>query len=191
MPGNWFIALSVPGDGWFSHVTEPPPGVRRFHPDDLHITVAFLGACGRSAAEEAFKVAPKWPLPAVDVTLGEVVAMGNPRRPNAFAALVRGGASELSAAILCVRDEMIMQAGARLEDRAPKPHVTVARPRRKASGPERHGAQAWAAGLELAAPTVRLSRLVLYTHSQERDVRLFDEVQVRELDRAPTRAPSS
>jgi RNA 2',3'-cyclic 3'-phosphodiesterase len=181
MPGNWFIALPVPAGDWFSRVTEPPPGVRRFHPDDLHITVAFLGACGRSAAEAAFEVAPKWPLPFVNVTLGDVVAMGNPRRPNAFAALVQGGAAAISDAIVSVRDEMIMRAGARLEDRAPKPHVTIARPRRKASGPERHGAQAWAAGLELAAPTVRLSRLVLYTHSHERDVRLFDEIAVREL----------
>ena len=77
---NWFVALSVPGAPWFSRVTAPPDGVRLFHPDDLHITVAFLGACGEQAAEAAFEVAAKWPTGTLSVTLGDVEPMGNPRR---------------------------------------------------------------------------------------------------------------
>ena len=182
MPGNWFIALAVPAAPWFSRVSEPPNGVRLFHPDDLHITVAFLGACGQQAAEAAFEIAPKWPTGVVDATLGPVEPMGNPRRPSAFAAIVREGADVLGDAILVVRSEMCARAGARIEERAPKPHVTIARPKRKAEGVQRKAAQAWAAAISLGEPRVRLSRLVLYTHSVDRSERLFQEHAEMALD---------
>src|SRR4051812_8455925 len=126
---NWFVALAVPADSWFSRVPPPPRGVRMFDAADLHITVAFLGACGKHAAEAAFEVADRWPTAAVDITLSSVVPMGNPRRPAAFSAIVAEGEELLVAAILSVRDEMCARAGARLDDRKPRPHATIARPR--------------------------------------------------------------
>src|SRR6185369_5781848 len=149
MAGNWFVALAVPGEPWFSRVAEPPDGVRLFHLDDLHITVAFLGACGEQAAEAAFAIAPKWPTLALDVTLGRVEPMGNPRRPNAFSAIVREGADVLRDAILVVRDEMCERAGARLDEREPRPHVTIARPRRSAKGPVLRNAMQWARSVDI------------------------------------------
>ena len=181
MAGNWFVALSVPAVPWFSRVPESPHGVRLFHPDDLHITVAFLGACGEEAAQLAFDVAPKWPTSTVDVTLGAVEPMGNPRRPSAFASLVSDGAGTLRDAIVVVRDEMCARAGARLDERAPRPHVTIARPRRSATGPERKEAATWARSVVLRDPCIRLSRLVLYGHSTDPSVRLFRDHAMREL----------
>ncbi len=181
MAGNWFVALAVPGEPWFSRVAEPPDSVRLFHPDDLHITVAFLGACGQQSAEAAFEIAPQWPTASVDVSLGRVEPMGNPRRPNAFSAIVRDGADVLRDAILVVQGEMCERAGARIDERAPRPHVTIARPRRSAKGPERKRAMEWARSVEIGEPRVRLSKLVLYAHSVDRSVRLFREHAVREL----------
>lgn len=182
MKPNWFVALAVPADPWWSRVTAPPPGVRLFHPDDLHLTVAFLGPVSRIDAEAAFAVACEdWPTGPVDIALGDVRAMGNPRRPSALSVVVTDGATVLGAAIASVRDEMWARAGARPEDRPPLPHVTIARPSRSASAAERAAALAWGAGLDLGNPRVTLSRLVLYGWAEDRSVRLFREHDVRAL----------
>jgi 2'-5' RNA ligase len=182
MAGNWFVALAVPGERWLDRVPDPPDGVRVFHAGDLHVTVAFLGACGEAAAMAAFELAPEWPADALDATLGRVEPMGNPRRPNAFAAIVEDGAAAVRDATLAVRERMCARAGARTDERAPKPHVTIARPRRKADGAERRAAASWAAAIDLGAPRVRLERLVLYTHSADRAERLFREHATYGLD---------
>src|SRR6185369_13911949 len=103
------------------------------------------------------------------------------RRPNAFSAIVREGADVLRDAILVVRDEMCERAGARLDEREPRPHVTIARPRRSAKGPVLRNAMQWARSVDIGEPRVRLSQLVLYAHSVDRSVRLFREHAVREL----------
>lgn len=175
MAGNWFLALRVPTESWWSRVSAPPEGVRLFAPDDVHLTVAFLGPVDERSAESAFEVAPQWPTGPLDVTLTRVVAMGNPRRPSALSAIVGDGADELSRAVVAVRGEMFERAGARADDRPPLPHVTIARPSRSAGRAEREHALEWAKGLDLANPRVRLSQLVLYTHSEDRRVRLFRE----------------
>ncbi len=182
MDGNWFIALEVPTQGWWARVGEPPPGVKRFPAEDVHCTVAFLGPVGERAAEAAFALAPQWPTGAIEVTLGDVVPMGNLRRPSALSALVAGGREELAAAMSAVRAEMWRAAGARPDDRAPLPHVTTARPRRSARPDEIRAAIAWARRLDLGRPLVRLSRLALYARSEDRERRLFREHAVHVLE---------
>jgi len=173
--GNWFLALRVPTEAWWSRVSAPPEGVRKFVPDDVHLTVAFLGPVHQRAAEAAFEIAPQWPTGPLDVTLTSVVAMGNPRRPSALSAIVGDGADELSRAIVSVRREMFERAGARADDRPPLPHVTIARPSRSIGRAERERALEWAKSLDLGNPQVRLSQLNLYAHSDDRRIRLFRE----------------
>jgi 2'-5' RNA ligase len=172
---NWFIALAVPTDAWWHRVPQPPGGVRLFAPEDVHLTVAFLGPCGEVRAEAAFELAREWPAGPIDATLGEVRPMGNPRHPSALSAIVTDGAAVLSSAILAVRDGMRERAGAPVEDQAPLPHVTIARPSRRASRETQRAAIAWARSVDLAGPHVTLSRLVLYTHAEDRALRLFRE----------------
>jgi 2'-5' RNA ligase len=172
---NWFVALAVPTDGWWQRVRRPPDGVRLFSPADVHITVAFLGPCGQQAAEAAFELAPHWPTGPVDVRLGAVEAMGNPRRPSALAAVVGFGGALLTAAIASLRDTMCETAGVRPDPRPPLPHATIARPSRSATPEQRRAAVAWARGLDLGQPYVRLSRIALYTRAEDRTLRLFRE----------------
>src|SRR5687767_8051311 len=129
---NWFIGLPVPPGSWFARVGEPPPGVRRFHEADLHLTVAFLGAVGEDAAGAAWD-ALRWTLPAIDVALGAVVPMGNPRRPSAYSALLLRGRVEVEAEMGASRDACIAAAACRGEERPPRAHLTVARPGRSAT----------------------------------------------------------
>ncbi len=184
-PANWFIALSVPTESWWHRVPAPPEAVRLFAPEDVHLTVAFLGPCGRIAAEAAFELAPRWPAGPFAAELGEVRPMGNPRRPSALSAIVGSGAQALGDAILTVRDAMCERAGARSDSRPPLPHVTIARPGRRASPQQQKDAVAWARSIDLARPRVSLSRLVLFTRAEDRSVRLFRE----HASRAPGRPP--
>lgn len=172
---NWFVALAVPAGDWFARVAPPPRGVRLFAPEDLHVTVCFLGPVSRERAEQAFELATLWPTGIVDATLGGVEPMGNPRRPSALAARVDRGAAVLAHAIDAVRAPMATCAGVAVDTRPPLPHATLARPVRDATAAERAAAVEWARGLDLGAPAVQLSRLVLYTWADDRRSRLFRE----------------
>lgn len=165
---NWFVAAPVPPDDWFDRlVTLPPSGLRRFHPDDLHLTIAFLGAVGEAAARRAF-AALRWPAGAARVTLGAVVPMGSNRRYSALSALLDDGRQRVEGAIAATRDIVCTAAGARLEHRPAKAHLTLARPHRRATPAERDDGLAWARGLSLAGVGLVLTRVALYTWAEDR-----------------------
>ncbi len=192
-PGaSWFFGLPVDGAFMATRVPEVPPGFRRFHPEDLHLTVAFLGACGEEAARRALAVlerALSSPRPPIEASLGEVVPMGDPRAYSALSALLLEGRAETEALIGALRDPLADAAGARRETREPKPHLTLARPSRGASEAQRGAGLAWARGLDLGGVRARLDRVALYTWSAERrdtwsaerQARLFEIVAERRL----------
>src|SRR3954466_5352809 len=104
---NWFLAF--PLDGRFVLELPPlPPSFRLFHPEDVHVTLSFLGGCGQVAAERALQAVDgalrKNPLTAVDVSLGDVVAMGSKRDYSALSALLERGRAELTERIALLRD---------------------------------------------------------------------------------------
>lgn len=179
MRGNWFVGLPVPPGDWFpATVGDPPAGVRRFHPDDLHTTVAFLGPVGEERARASFAVAvDRWPAGGpIDAVLGPVVPMGPARRFSALSALLGDATGAVLAGIVASRDAALAIAAARPEDRPPKPHVTLARPARKAGADVRRAALDWAAGLRTEGVAVRVAELALYTWAEDRRQRLFRTV---------------
>ena len=82
-----------------------------------------------------------------------MVAMGSARRYSALSALLR----------------------------KPKAHVTLARPKRRATERERAAGLVWASELDVRAVRVRLDRVALYTWDEARDERLFRIVAERRL----------
>jgi 2'-5' RNA ligase len=176
---NWFIGVHVPARDWFARVPDPPRNFRRFPADDLHLTVAFLGMVDEAAARAAWQHAARFPAGAIDATLAGVVPMGNPRRYSALSAELDQGQAALAAAISLVRDAMCQAAGAASDTRPPRPHVTLARPNRRATPDDRRAGLAWARELALHGQPVRLERLVLYTWSDDRTERLFRVVESR------------
>ncbi len=173
---NWFVGIPIEAAGWFENVGPVPPGMRRFAPGDLHLTLAFLGSVGEAAARAAFAYAHAIPLAACEVVLGAVVPMGNPRRFNALSARLAEGEATLADAITAVRDQVCDAAGAPRELRPALPHLTLARPTRKATRAERSEALRWARALDLGAPRVRVSGVALYTWAPDRRERLFQIV---------------
>jgi RNA 2',3'-cyclic 3'-phosphodiesterase len=177
---NWFLALPIPAESWFAQVPPPPSDLRAFHPLDLHATIAFLGRVGEERARAAF-AALDWPPGALDVSLGEVVAMGNPQRYSALSALLIDGREAVESAMSARRGAAFDAAGVPHEERPPKAHVTLARPKRDATPHARAAGLAWATGLDLRGVRLRLDRVALYGWSEDRSERLFRVVEARPL----------
>lgn len=181
---NWFVALPVPVGDWFSQLSPTPAGTRLLAAADLHLTMAFLGNVGEARARAAFHARPPAAVKPFDIRLGPVVPMGNPRRPSALSASVeRADATGrlLAESLVPPRDVILEAAALPLETRAMKPHVTLARLRRKASTEERQHALAWVAECDLASIRIRLDRIALYHAARDRTARAYDIVESLDL----------
>jgi 2'-5' RNA ligase len=136
----------------------PPPGAAPVHPDDLHLTLAFLGAT-TPAQQQAIAAA----LPGLAQALDELAPLGTdvwpkPAAPRMWVAKF-ALASDLRRMVLGVN---AMVAGLRLplDARPYVPHITLARFDKGAS-PQAGGNSG------AALPPARLTELVLYasTHA--------------------------
>src|SRR6188768_418556 len=150
---NWFFAFPIDG-AFLLELPALPSNFRRFQPEDVHVTLAFLGGCGKLAAERALAALDQRlhgePQPPIAVSLGEVVPMGgSPRSYSALSALLERGRAETTACIARLRDQLTQTAALRTEKRPPKPHVSIARPRSRASEADRRAGLSWATGLQL------------------------------------------
>lgn len=186
MTPNCFVGLPVDPTGWYERrVSRPPPRTRRFPAADLHLTVAFFGPVPLERAVQAWRqvVAEAELGGPLEVRLGVVAPMGNPRRPSALSVLLADGRDEVIALLRRLRDPLLDAAGARPETRPPLPHVTIARPQRLASDEDRRRAIAWARSVDLQEVTLRLDRIALYTWAEDRRERLFRVVMERPLSR--------
>ncbi len=174
MRANWFIGLPVDAGRWLTPLVRTAPAhVRLFHPDDVHMTVAFLGAVGPEAAERAWATVLGYQSSPIELSLGGLRAMGNPRRPSALSVLVESGNDRVAALIAALRGPACAAADARPDDRPPLPHITIARPARDASADERRAAVEWARAQPPVNAKVVLDRLVLFTWATDRRERQF------------------
>ncbi|MGB0621166.1 MAG: 2'-5' RNA ligase family protein [Myxococcota bacterium] len=181
---NWFIALPVPAEAWFAALAPVPDVVRPFHPDDLHATVAFLGACGEARARRAFAALRTEAIPVRRVTLTEIVPMGPPRKWSALSAEVVDARDErpaLADLLVGPRDRGLAAAEVRPEKRRMRPHVTVGRVTRKSGGAGRKAGLQWAQSVGRIGATVTVDRLALYTWAPRPATRHFTIVEARPL----------
>jgi RNA 2',3'-cyclic 3'-phosphodiesterase len=81
-------------------------------------------------------------------------------------------------------------AGVRRDERPPRFHVTVGRPKRAPSPAERRAAIAWAKSKPPVGARIVIDRLALYTWSENRKERQFRIVRERPLQSAGAGLPS-
>lgn len=185
MRANWFIAFPFPG-AFLSELPPPPPLFRLFPAEDAHITLSFFGGCGEAAAYRGFEALEaalaQTPHAPFQVSLAEVVPMGPKREYSALSALLGRGRADAERYIEWLRDVVSEAAIGRRERRPPKPHLTLARPGRRATEATRRAGLDWAAKLDLSGVEAQLDRLALYTWSDgNRRERLFRVVAERAL----------
>lgn len=179
---NWFIGLPVATNPALEDLrTSLPAGLRRFHPDDLHITLAFFGAVGESTARQAWRAANGIAVGAFHVRARRLVALGRPSRPSAYGVELDDDWSSLAGFIDQQRNPLRVAAGLVVEDRPALPHMTIARPPRRCGPAIRERADRWMTGTRLPAMTFTLDRLALYTWSRDRRIRQFARVAERGL----------
>ncbi len=181
---NWFFGFPVDGT-FLLDLPRAPSALRLYRPEDAHLTLAFLGGCGAAAAERALgaldEALAHEPTRAIGVSLGAVVPLGPKARYSALSALLVRGRAESESLIGALRDPLSDAASVPRERRPPLAHVTLARPKRRASDEERANALTWARGLDLAHVELVLSRIALYTWSDDRRERLFRVTAERAL----------
>lgn len=176
MRPNWFVAFPVDG-AFVLELPELPPAFRRFHPDDVHLTLSFLGGCGEEAARRGLAALERelgaTPRHGLTATLGDVVPMGPRGRYSALSALLDEGRTETERLMTELRDVVSDAAIGKRDQRPAKPHVTLARPAGNASAERRAEGLAWAKALRLSGVRLQLSRLALYGWAEQRRERLF------------------
>ena len=182
MRPNWFLALPVPAGGWFpAQLSRPPAGLRLFAPGDLHLTMAFLGACGPRAAQAAFEESSACELPATRIRFGSLGPMGRASRFSVLALSLSLGGEAIERQMRRHRDRWLEIAGARPERRRPKAHVSLGRVLSRAGEAQRRAMLEWARQVELEHIELELTELALYTWSDERPAKQFRIVCSRAL----------
>lgn len=175
---NWFIGLPVRAEELPADILASlPAGIRRFHEDDLHVTVAFLGPVGRNAADKAWSVTDWSSLPPLAAAAGPRASFGHPRRPSAYGLEIESEGDGVRRFIRDWRDVLLEAAGRPPERREARPHVTLGRPPRRRADTIRDRARRWVDVPQHGTP-LRLDRIALYTWSDDRRERQF--VRVRE-----------
>lgn len=170
-PPNWFIALPVDARRLpTGELDALPPGTRRFHPHDLHVTVAFLGPVERDTALHAWSMSDWTSQSILRVSTGSRATFGSPRRPSAYGLELEDPARHLHAFIERWRDHVLAAAGRPAETRAVRPHVTLGRPPRRRGDTIR--LREWLAASPESTP-LTLDRIALYTRADPGDDRRF------------------
>ncbi|MDF3066011.1 MAG: hypothetical protein K0R38_1612 [Polyangiaceae bacterium] len=185
MRPNWFFAFPIDGS-FVAELPAPPPLFRLFHGEDVHLTLSFLGGCSERAAQRGLTaldaelaLRPQSP---IEISLAEVVPMGPTPEYSALSSLLARGRLETETCMARLRDVVSEAALGRREERAPKAHVTLARPARRATATAREEGLSWAATLDLRSVSAELDRIALYTWSEgSRRERLFRVVAERYL----------
>lgn len=181
MKPNWFIGLYCDETGWLqSSVQHLPPRVRAFQRSDLHVTLAFLGACSEAAALQAWKQATQHPPAALYMTTSALQPMGKKSRPSAFSLLFDDD-EPLVVWMQTHRAAVLAAAAARPDNRTPLPHLTIARPQRRISQSQRDKALIWCQSQKIQPQQLWFRHMALYTWSMDRKIQLFRKVHIMQL----------
>lgn len=174
MKPNWFVAFPVTEGAWLSGLKSPiPPDLRLFLPEDLHLTVAFLGAMDPDLEQAVSVLIRSIEFDAVCIEVDRLTALPRRNRFSAISAIPSSGASSVSRLVAEWRDPLCRVAGAKPDQRRPLPHITIGRPTRKASPASRQEILDWADQVRFKNVKLKLDALALYTWSDDRKERQF------------------
>jgi RNA 2',3'-cyclic 3'-phosphodiesterase len=188
---NWFLGWKpdLPLD-WIENLRpDAPHAIRWFHPEDCHVTLAFFGRLSPERVREiCARLAASAPQ-RFSASIGKPLLLPSPRRFSALSFSIES--DPLRSAIAQHRDEWLALAALPHETRDPLPHLTFARPDRRASSAQLRAIRAWMN--DLKAPhdgTVTFEGPLLFTWAEDRSHRQFNAVMTAGSNALPN-CPSS
>lgn len=141
--GNWFLGWKPGGPlDWIADLRRGAPhAIRWLQPEDCHVTLAFFGRLsGEKVGEICERLAATAPQQ-TPATIGKPLLLPNARRFSALAFSIESEA--LRNAIAEQRDPWMTLADRPPEHRDPLPHLTFARPDRRASSAQLRAIRNW------------------------------------------------
>lgn len=178
MTGNYFAALPVTvADGFLARLQrDAPAALRWFHPDDLHLTLAFFGRHNAERIPDILEVLDAIDFPCVRATLGPLRALPHSRRFSALAFDLDEGRDEVATCIARWRGPLGEASGVIPDCRPPRPHLTIARPARKHPGFHPGTTLRWIRNCDPPDRTIRIAPPALYGWSDQRPQRQFCQI---------------
>ena len=182
MKPNWFVGLPVAAASWLASMTaDLPESCRAFDARDVHMTVAFLGAVEPAGVSAVIDLLNAVEERAFFITLGRVLALPTPKRVSALSLEPLEGIARARLFIEGWRERFCRAAGCRPDPRPPLPHITVARPKRKAGHEGRQQALDWSSRVKAPTQRILLDHVALYTWADDRRLRQFRIVAEKAL----------
>lgn len=186
---NWFIGMPVPAaTGLIALLDSLPGSIRPFHPQDLHVTLAFLGPVSEPQARLAWSAAAQIDWQPFQVRPLAAGPFGNPAKPSAYGLWVDDADGSLQAFLGRHQQPLRELVGRRPAKRATLPHLTLGRPRPGLDSKERAALKTWCRQFQPPAIELQLDRLALYTWADDRRSRLF-QLSAQQHAPRPTKGP--
>jgi len=167
---NSFVAAPIENVGyWFDNYLENRPNaVRVFHPEDLHMTIAFLGKISADQQAAVIQAMEKLAHAEFEISFHRLVALPNAKRMSALSFSVNAGFQEAVNLIETWRAPIFKSISTEVETRPALPHITIARPERRANSQERKSILGWLKTVEAPRLKIPINRVALYTWSDNR-----------------------
>ncbi len=160
-----------------------PTSLRLFNKQDLHCTIAFLGAMEARLIPEVCAVALRIQSSTISCRVRGLRLLPNAEHFSAVSWDFTEGAHEIQTIQRRWRDELCDAAHAPRDQREPLAHCTIGRPKAHLNRTEKHRIAAWAAEQHAPERELIIRSLALYTKAEPGSGQLFQKLEEWTLSR--------
>ncbi|MDH4262338.1 MAG: hypothetical protein OEV78_04760 [Spirochaetia bacterium] len=129
---NWFVAFKVDQGNWFNFlISQMPRDLKIFQPDDLHMTIAFLGNLNLKFIDNITDCIKNFNIEPVILDSRGIIVLPSEKRFSAICLDFQDApVKKFLEPVSQFRDRILKSAEVKADNRNFLPHVTIARPDR-------------------------------------------------------------